>query len=102
MSCSLKYFQNEDMFKLSVPGAEGMVCNFDITQEGSDKVISTLRLFTFLHCVRMYSNSKMESLNKETFEIWPKTNIHACMHCGFGQVKNKQTCMKERLSCGLI
>ena len=26
------------MFKFNVPGTEGMVCNFDITQEGSEKV----------------------------------------------------------------
>ena len=26
------------MFKMNVPGAEGMVCNFDITQEGAEKV----------------------------------------------------------------
>ena len=26
------------MFKMNVPGAEGMVCNFDITQQGAEKV----------------------------------------------------------------
>ena len=30
--------QEEDMFKMNVPGAEGMVCNFDITQQGAEKV----------------------------------------------------------------
>ena len=40
----LNYFQDEDKFKLSVPGTDGMVCNFDITQEGSDKVIISLVL----------------------------------------------------------
>ena len=30
------------MFKMNVPGAEGMVCNFDITQEGAEKVTDTV------------------------------------------------------------
>ena len=27
---------------MNVPGAEGMVCNFDITQEGAEKVTDTV------------------------------------------------------------
>ena len=30
------YFQEDDQFQATVPGNEGMVCDFTITQEGSE------------------------------------------------------------------
>lgn len=44
------------MFKMNVPGAEGMVCNFDITQQGAEKV--TLHRFLMAAAATLFLMAK--------------------------------------------
>ena len=57
------------MFKMNVPGAEGMVCNFDITQQGAEKV--TLHRFLMAAAATLFFDGKSfkENVRPSHFDI---------------------------------